>query len=177
MAIELGTEHLHPRSADRCAAGTVTLGAAMARQAADAFDELFQNQLQMFELAYRVDLRQWVWALDVDDRNVEERINAISDIAKAAIASLRLHWSTPQMIPIDERRTANRMRDLLVRQTLVASMPTHAVDTNQVRLGTLPLETSAVAAERLEAELCRLSSRMKDQSLQLQRQMQNLRPL
>jgi len=177
VAIELGTEHIHPRCVDRCAAGTVTLGAAMARQAADAFDELFQNQLQVFELAYRVNLRQWIWVLDVDQRDVRERLNAISDIAQAAIPSLRLHWSGPQMIPIDERRTINRVRDLLIRQTLAASMPTHAADTNQVRLGTSPLEASEVAVERLEAELRRLNARMKSQSQQLRAQMNKLRPV
>ena len=136
----------------------------------------FQSQLQIFDLVYRVDTRRWVWVLDVDDRDAGERISAITDAAKSAIPSLRLRWSDPQMIPIDEKRTASRLSDLLIRQTLAASTSTHATDTNQVRLGTAPIAPSNIAAARLEVELLRLGSRMSRESFELKNQSRNLRP-
>ena len=176
VAIELHADTVTPRCSDRCAAGTVTLGAAMVKQAADDFDRLFQSQLKMFELVYRVDTRRWVWVLDVDDRDAADRINAIADAAKSSIPSLRLRWSQPQMIPIDEKRTASRLSDLLIRQTLSASASALATDTNQVRLGTAPIQPSTIAATRLELELGRLSSRLSKQSFELKNQSRNLRP-
>ena len=176
MAIELGSDHVSPRSADRCAAGTVTIGAAMTKSTADQFDRSLQGQLQMFDLVYRVSTRRWVWVLDVDDRMVSERIGAIEDAAKATIPNVRLRWSAPQMIPIDPKRTISRLSDLLIRQSLSASTSAHAADNNQVRLGTAPIEQSTIAAVRLEVELGRMANRMSWQSLQLKNQSRNLRP-
>ena len=176
VAVELHSDNSTPRCTEFAAAGTVILGAAMAKQSADDFDRLIQNQLQMFDLVYRVDARRWVWILDTEEANAAERMGAISDAAKSGIPNLRLRWSEPQMVPIDDRRTANRISDLLVRQTLAASTSTHSTDANQVRLGTAPIEPSTIATTRLEVELGRLVSRMNRQTFQLQNQTKNLRP-
>jgi putative transcription antitermination factor YqgF len=83
VAIDLSYEAGKPRCEDRFAAGTVTLGAAVSRQAAEQFDRLLQSQLAMFEFAYRSETRRWVWVFDVDTHGVENRIAMISDEAKS----------------------------------------------------------------------------------------------
>ena len=80
------------------------------------------------------------------------------------------------MIPIDVCRTARRLSDLLVRQSLSASTAT-AADRDEVRLGTTPLEPSPIASARLDAELSRLIARFSQQTRVLQQQAINLRPV
>ncbi len=55
VKIEVSHEASTPRCEDRLAAGIVSVGAAVSREAADAFDQLLQSQLQMFDLVYRVE--------------------------------------------------------------------------------------------------------------------------
>lgn len=176
LEIEVSHESSSPRCEDRLAAGTVSVGAAVSREAADAFDELLQSQLQLYDLVYRVNTRRWVWAFDVDAHAVQDRIDAIVDAATATIPSVRMNWSAAQMIPVDQRRTPSRLSDLLVRESLSASASSHVLDKNEVRLGTPPIVPSAAAADRLDAELRRLTSKLQSQTATLQRQAKNLRP-
>jgi hypothetical protein len=176
VEIDVSHEASAPRCEDRLAAGTVTVGAAVSREAADAFDQLLQSQLQMFDFVYRVNTRRWVWAFDVDTHGVQDRIDSIVDAVAASIPSVRMSWSDPQMIPVDGRRTNSRLSDLLVRETLSASVSTHVQDKNEVRLGTAPIVQSDVAADRLDAELRRLTSKLQSQTTRLQQQAKNLRP-
>lgn len=176
VTIELAHESGKPRCEDRFAAGIVTLGAAVSRQAADDFDRMLQSQLQMFELAYRTDVRRWVWLFDVDSHGVQNRITSLAEDASQAIDGLRMQWSTPQMIPVDDRRTVSRLSDLMVRESLAASTSSTAIDQDEVRLGSAPIVHSESAAIRLDAELRRLSDQMKGQSTRLRQQARNLRP-
>ena len=176
VTIKLSHEATSPRCEDRLAAGSVSLGAAVSRQAADQFDELVQSQTQMFDLIYRVETRRWVWVFDTDTHGVQDRIDSIVDSATAKIPGVRMNWSEPQMIPVDARRTHSRVSDLLVRETLSASTPSRVRDKNEVRLGTAPIVHSDVAATRLDAELRRLTSQLRTQTKKLQHQARNLRP-
>ncbi|MGB7324288.1 MAG: HAMP domain-containing sensor histidine kinase [Rubripirellula sp.] len=177
VAIEITSETAKPRCEDRIAAGVVTLGAAVSRENADAFDRLLQTQMQMFELAYRTDTRRWVWVFDVDAHGVDDRIAMINDMATNQIGGVRMAWTPPQMIPVDERRTESRLSDLMVRESLAASKSSTVTDQNEVRLGSSPLVHSDAAAARLDAELRRLSSQMRSQTSRLRQQARNLRPL
>ncbi|QDT03130.1 Autoinducer 2 sensor kinase/phosphatase LuxQ [Rubripirellula lacrimiformis] len=177
VAVEISQTTAHPRCEDRMAAGTVTLGAAVSRQAADAFDQCLQSQLQLFELVYRVDSRRWVWVFDTDAHSVDARIALVSDHAKSQVDGIRMAWSAPQMIPVDARRTEARLSDLMVRETLAASASARGVDQNDVRLGAAPIVHSEAAAARLDAELRRLSDQMRGQTLRLRQQARNLRPI
>ncbi len=171
----LGSEGTQPRFEDRIAAGCVSLGAAMARQAADTFDKLLQTRSRMFDFVYRIDTRHWIWVFDANIGEAEHRLEEIDSIARVQIDNLRVSWSDPQMIPLDQRRTAARLSDLLVRQSLAAAK-TRSGDHNQVRLGTAPIASSPVAANRLDEELHRLTERLGIQSAQIQQQAARLRP-
>ncbi|TWU55707.1 sensor histidine kinase [Rubripirellula reticaptiva] len=177
IAIEITSETAKPRCEDRIAAGVVTLGAAVSRENADAFDRLLQTQMQLFELAYRTDTRRWVWVFDVDAHGVDNRIAMINDAATNQIGGVRMAWTPPQMIPVDERRTESRLSDLMVRESLAASKSSTVTDHNEVRLGSSPLVHSDAAAARLDAELRRLSNQMRGQTSRLRQQARNLRPL
>jgi anti-sigma regulatory factor (Ser/Thr protein kinase) len=176
VSIELSHDATMPRCADRLTAGIVSLGATVPRRAADKFDELFQAQLQMFDFAYRVDTRRWVWALDTDAHEVQDRIGSITDAAAARIPDVRTRWSEPQMIPIETRRTHWSLSDLLIRETLSASTTSRGLDKNEVRPGTSPLAPSDVAAERLDEEIRRLTRHFRSQTTKLQQQAKSLRP-
>lgn len=176
LSVELSHEASKPRCEDRLAAGTVALGGAVSRQAADEFDELLHNQLQMFDLAYRVNTRRWIWFFDTDSHGIEDRIQAITDTAAVKIPAARTTWSKAQMIPVDARRTISRVSDLMIRETLAASSSSGILDKNEVRLGTSPIVTSEVAAQRLDAELRRLTDKLQAQTDRLRQQAKNLRP-
>lgn len=175
VAIELSHEATKPRCQDRLAAGVVSVGATVSRDAADAFDRLLQSQLQMFDFAYRVDTRHWVWIFDTDAHGVQDRIDSINDAASAQIGSTRTIWTEPQMIPIDQRRTQVRLSDLMVRESLSASTSSRVIDQNEVRLGTAPLVHSDVAENRLDVELRRLASQFQAQTSKLRQQAKNIR--
>jgi hypothetical protein len=176
VSAELRHEATLPRCEDRLAAGIVSVGGAVAREAADNFDEVLQSQLQMFDFVYRINTRRWVWIFDTDEHGVADRIGAITDSVATSTPNVRMTWSTAQMIPLDPRRTQARLSDLMVRETLAASASTNlGFDRNEVRLGTSPIEESEIASARLDEELKRLSTQFQTQSKNLQQQAHNLR--
>lgn len=165
-----------PRCRDQVLAGTVSLGAATNRATAEAVDELLQNQQRMYDLVYRVASHRWVWLLDTPPAEVGERLEEIRDRAVERIGGARLSWTDPVPVPIDRRRLGPRVSDLLVREALSASTLRGKTDTNEVRMGTAPVEHSPIAAERLDQEVRRLSGRLSRQSIRLQEQAQRIRP-
>ena len=176
VTAELRHDTTQPRCEDRLAAGIVSVGGAVAREAADEFDVILQSQLQMFDFVYRINTRRWVWIFDTDQHGVTDRIDAIADSVRASNPHVRMTWSAAQMIPLDPRRTQARLSDLMVRETLSASASTNlALDRNEVRLGTSPIEESEIAAARLDEELARLSTKFQTQTKNLQQQARNLR--
>ncbi|MGI9472213.1 MAG: hypothetical protein ACR2NZ_11800, partial [Rubripirellula sp.] len=176
VKVELAHEATVPRSENRIAAGVVALGVTVPRDLADQFDRLFHDQLQMFDFAYRVDTRRWVWAFDVDAHGVQDRVDSISDTMMSRIQGMRMNWSNPQMIPVDARRTHTRLSDLLIRESLSAFTVTRPSDSDAVRLGTAPISPSTIAASRLDQELRRLTGQLKSQTRVLREQAKNLRP-
>lgn len=177
VKVELAHEATVPRCENRIAAGVVSLGVTVPRELADQFDRLFQDQLQIFDFAYRVDTRRWVWAFDVDAHGVQDRIESITDTVMFRIPGMRMNWTNPQMIPVDIRRTHTRISDLLIREALAASTVSCPSDSNSVRLGTTPIAPSNVAASRLDQELRRLTGQLKSQTRLLREQAKNLRPV
>ncbi len=174
LSVTLSAETPPPRCEDRLTAGIVTLAAGTERVTADAFDKLVQSQLQMFELLYRVDVRRWVWMLDADIRDARQRAKAIDERCNQELKNLQTHWSSPQIIPVDEQRLAPRLSDLLIRHSLHTAGACYS-DGNEVRLGTAPIQPSEVAATRLDDELRRLGARWKIQTLQIQASAEKLR--
>jgi len=166
----------HPRHDDRMTVGSVTLGATVSRTSANAFDRFFQHGLQMYDLVYRVGTRRWVWGFDNDLPEAETRIESTVAEANRLTSGIRMNWSQPQLIPIDDRLTNRRLSDLLIREALVESRSSGIVDKNAVRLGTAPIRRSQTTADRLNEELHRLSNELKSQATRLQRQAKQLRP-
>ncbi len=157
VTIEIAAEGNSPRCEDAVSIGTVTLGAAMPLHTADQFDALFQNQLQAFELAYRVDARRWVWILDADQDCVADRIETMMFAVAKEIANLRLTWSPAKTLAVKQSRTAALISDLMIRKSLSAFDATRIQDNNTVRLGTLPIEPSPSATARLGQQVRWLS--------------------
>lgn len=176
VLVELPPLQTRPRCEDRLVAGTVTLGAATARSTAEAFNRVLQKQQRLFDLIYRIEDRCWVWIVDSDLRNAETELARIAEAAETELENLRLSWSQPQAIPIDERRTVAQVSDLLVRQTLSRSTSRSINDHDQVRLGTTSIPASPVAANRLDRELRQISGRMHRQIGNLREQSQRIRP-
>ncbi len=166
-----------PRSADSLWAGTVMLGGAVSRSSADAFDGFLQRQLRMLDLAYRVGTRRWVWAFDGDLAEAGTRIDSMISGASSLGSGIRMRWSQPRSIPIDDHQTNLRLSELLVREVLAESRSRGMVDQNTVRMGTAPIEPSATIAVRLNEELQRLSNQLKSQTQRLKRQSKSLRQL
>lgn len=175
--ISLTQSIAQPRCSEQLTAGVVTLGATVSRTSADAFDRFLQSELSMFDLVYRVGTRRWVWVFDDTPESAEQRIESLTTQSAKAIQGVRMNWSQPLLIPIDHRLTNSRLSDLLIRETLCESTPAGMVDKDAVRMGTAPIEPSQQASARLEAELRRLSGRLKSQTNRLQRQSRKLRPL
>ena len=176
IVVELQCEGKKPFVQDRLSAGTVTLGATTPRATAEAFDELLQGQLRMFDFVYRVDTRQWVWLFDANVQQSEDRIDRISDLAKRKIDAVRLSWSDPQIIPLDSRRTASRLTDVLVRQSLSSSSDAIIQSVDAVRLGSEPIQSTPDVESRLDAELARLATRLSNQHRHLDSQAKRMRP-
>lgn len=174
MSVKLSHNATRPRCEKQVIAGTVSLGAAVSRSTADTFDHLLQRQQRMFDLVYRVESRKWVWAFDLDFEALEARLESICDEVVTQIPDARMSWSAPQTIPIGDRVTHSRLSDLLVRSTLAASSLTNVNDQDEVRLGTLPIGESKIAANRLDDELRRLAGRFSSESRVLAKQVEKL---
>ncbi|WP_165440450.1 sensor histidine kinase [Rubripirellula amarantea] len=173
--VELNHNASKPRYPDQVSAVVVSLGAAVSIDATREFQSSLQSQLQMFELAYKIDQRRWVVLLDADPTAAEAKIVAIGDAINQKTGGVRTTWSRPQAIRLDRRRAVARISDLLVREELAASRSKRVVDRNEVRLGTAPIAHSQVATDRLDVEVQRLASQMRLQSSRLQEQARNVR--
>lgn len=166
-----------PNESEQFTAGTVRLGAAVSKASADAFDRFLQRQLQMYDLAYRVGARHWVWAFDSSPKNVQQRIDSLISRSTTVISGLRMNWSDPMVIPVDAHKTNVRLSELLIRESLAESTAMGVVNKDEVRMGTAPLELSQWTSDRMNEELKRLSGQLKQQTQRLQRQARHLRPM
>lgn len=103
-----------------------------------------------------------------------QRVDRGNHLDDKKIPDARMTWSDPQIIPICDRVTHSRLSDLLVRSTLAASSGTNISDQDEVRLGTLPIGESHVAAGRLDDEMRRLTKRFRSESRALTKQVKKL---
>lgn len=175
--VELKLESAKPRYSDQICVGTVELGASVPKQAGQSFDAVLQSKLTAFDLSYRIDSRHWVWVLDANNESARRRVDEIHSVVEEQAPQIRLTWSSPREIVLDQERTANRLQDILVRQTLASANRRIAVaDRDQVRLGTEPIADSPVAAQRLESEVRRLSTRLFEQAENTRAQTQRIAP-
>lgn len=158
MSVELTHDGPDPKRRDRMVAGTVSLGGAAPRNAADEFDKILQADQRMYDLIYRLDQRHWVWFFDADVDTAEERTLRVNETACAGDERMRLHWSRPHMIPIDPHQMPSRVLDWLIRQSLSVATSVRTND-HDVRLGTEPISQSPMAEARLDEQIRRVGWR------------------
>lgn len=155
-AIEISVDQRKPRSSESFSLSTLTLGAAMSLRAADRFDEHLQNQLDLFELGFRVGSRRWVCVVDVDQTAAKERFDLLLQSSRQEIENLRISLGPVKTLSLESNDVAGVLGDLLVRRCLSQVTGTCIQASDEVRLGTTPLDHSEYAAERLEREVRRL---------------------
>lgn len=155
--IELSADGVQPAFRDRVYLTTVSVGAAVPASGTNAFDALLQRTMRLTELAYRTGRRSWVIAWDADGQmGVAKRVE-LERLVENELDSMRMTWGASSIVSATKKPNfgcslTHRLGDLLVRQTLAASQ--HAVsDADQVRLGTVPMELSSTASQRLELEV------------------------
>ena len=171
VTIQLECEGVSPKVDDRVAAGTVTLGAAMSAEVAESFDVLLQNRGSMFDMVYRADTRTWVWVFDANVQMAETMIDEISEEAKAKIQDVRLSWTDPLSIPLDGRRTAAKLSEILVRHCLSVRSAADDLDSDDAAM-----PYSKDVELRLDRELQQLATRMSPRTSVLQSQAARIRP-
>ena len=103
-----------PRFDDRIAVGTVSLGAAMSGEAAEVFADVLANQMRLFDFAYRLETRRWLYVFDANGAMAAQRIAMIEDEMMDRSGSMRANWSPAQTLPLN-RGTVAKMSDLMVR--------------------------------------------------------------
>lgn len=165
LSVELGLDSHRPVHSNQLVLSTVAIGAAVGSQQADEFELLVARSLRVTEFSYRVDRRHWIIAWDADNDTAIGKRAALQASAETELPDVRLTWgSLSSVLPspgnqtLNESALTNRLSDLIVRQALLVSRRTFA-DADQVRLGTDPIQHSAIASHRLEKEVRRLKTR------------------
>ncbi|KLU04364.1 two-component signal transduction [Rhodopirellula islandica] len=173
--IQLHCDDSRPTRPDRLALGRVTADEECSMEMADRFDEMLQDNLSQFELAYRTSRRSWVCAFDADHHSMPTRMQQIESLSRRATPAMHLQWSEPSIVPVHERSLQCLLLDAMTTRSL-AEAPGIIPDVDSVRLGTPEITFSPVASARLDEELRRMNQRMKTQSERLQQQSASLRP-
>ncbi len=200
ITVELQHEGSQPNVDDRAAAGTVSLTDSAPAATAEAFDIFLQEQAGMYDLVYRTDLRNWTWVFDANVQQADQIIDQVYEQAKTRIPNIHLSWTDPQSIPLDGRRTADRLIEIMqqlpsalpqfaapnpVEARLDAMLGRHSSQTNsqpdsQIESGLLAdqqdIQYSETASLRLDQEVQRMHQRAKNQNSLLKNQAKRIRP-
>lgn len=171
MSANVGPGPIHPSQA---AIFTVVAGAAVASDAIDAFNHKLENDLGMYDFAYRVSSRRWMIVWDVDAAQARTRIETLASGNLDSASTIRLQWSSIGVLPIRDRQTAHILSDRIARELLSDTETGHAA-VDQTTDAT-DLRPSAVPSERLMAEMRHLAARVRAQNEHLIGQARQLRP-
>ncbi|WP_372896505.1 sensor histidine kinase [Stieleria sp.] len=155
--IELGAGEMQPAFPDHVYLTTVSVGAAIPAAGTDAFDALLQRTMRITELAYRTGRRSWVIAWDADGETGIAKRSELERLVQNELGTMRMTWGASSLVsatPHPEFRNslASRLSDLMVRQTLAGAQQAVS-DTDQVRLGTGPMQSTPMATIRLEQDV------------------------
>jgi hypothetical protein len=173
--VQLQSDDTRPTRPDRLALGRVTADEECSMEMADRFDETLQYNLSQFELAYRTSRRSWVCAFDADHHTMPTRMQQIEALSHRVTPAIRLQWSDPSIVPVQERNLQCLLLDAMTTRSL-AEAPGTIPDVDAVRLGTPEIPFSPVASARLDEELRRMNQRLQSQSERLRAQSAALRP-
>ncbi|WP_164100650.1 sensor histidine kinase [Candidatus Laterigemmans baculatus] len=139
-----------------------------------AIDDLLQSDQRLHELVYRTDSSRWVLLWDNSPDEARRRIASVESQLRNGAASFELVWSEPIEQPVAGRGDRTRLREWLVRDALQASSRPVVRHDRSGRQQDPSQESVAVASRRLDAELVRLSHRLRHQTDQLQTQADRL---
>ena len=149
---------------------SVSTGAAVSSKAVQAFNERLQRDQRAFDLVYRVSDRRWVVAWDSTIEEADERMEALSipdsDFEDSA---LRLTWSSLRTLNLATSTAAVVLADAMTREALYEREAVGLLDDDMSNDGGTNFAPSPIPAERLQAELSHLSSRLGCQSKTLNR--------
>jgi len=149
---------------------SVSAGAAVSSKAVQAFNERLQRDQRAFDLVYRVSDRRWVVAWDSTIEEADERMEALSipdsDFEDSA---LRLTWSSLRTLNLATSTAAVVLADAMTREALYEREAVGLLDDDMSNDGGTNFAPSPIPAERLQAELSHLSSRLGRQSKTLNR--------
>lgn len=123
-------------------------------------NHVLQEQVTRFEMVCHVGRRVWVWALDADHRHVGPRLDRIRQACSlASIDTSSFQWGEPTITAVRERTLQRFLGEHVTMQSLsqAARQGEGGMDQDAVRLGTKPIQSTDVAATRLDDELRRLS--------------------
>ena len=148
----------------------VAVGAAVSSKTVEAFNERLQRDQRAFDLVYRVSDRRWVVAWDCTAEEAKERMEILSvaDITSHDSA-LRLTWSPARVLDLSSSSAAIVLADALTREALYEREPVGFFDDDMSSDGGTNFSPSPIPAERLQAELSHLASRLGQQTEKLNR--------
>jgi len=166
-----------PSKADHPAAIlTVVAGAAVSPQAIEAFHRKLENDLGMYDFAYRVSSRRWLVVWDVDAAKAAARIESLASANLDSACPIRLHWSTIGILTIREGQTGRVLSDRLARELLSDSETGQFAGDQSADVETTVFRPSTVPSDRLMAEMRHLAARVRSQNEHLLGQARQLRP-
>jgi len=163
-----------PLHQDRAAVLTVVAGAAVSVDAIEAFHRKIQEDLGLYDFAYRVSPRRWVLVWDVNGSQARTRIEMLATGNLDSASPIRLHWSVIGNLPIRDGQTARILADRLTRELLTDS-DAGSITIDELTETTAALSPSTVPSERLRAEMRHLAARVRVQNEHLQNQARQLR--
>lgn len=173
MSANVGPGPIHPSQA---AILTVVAGAAVSPQAIEAFHRKLENDLGIYDFAYRVASRRWLVVWDVDAAQARARIETLASGNLDSASPIRLHWSTIRILPIREGQTGRVLSDRLARELLTDSETGQVAGDQSADVEPTAFRPSTVPSDRLIAEMRHLAARVRSQNEHLLGQARQLRP-
>ncbi len=164
-----------PRHPATCVLMSVTAGAALQGKAIATFDERLHRDQLAYDLVYRIAERRWVVVWDANEDEAIERAERLSTPDRE-LGVLRVNWSTPRVVRLDNHQATTTIADTLTREALTEREPVGMIDDDMIGEGKTKFAPSAVPAQRLQAELAYLAGKAGLQSKSFLRQALRFQP-
>jgi len=171
VAAPVGPGPLHQ---DRAVVLTVVAGAAVSPDAIEAFHRKVQEDLGLYDFAYRVSPRRWVLVWDVNGSQARTRIEMLATGNLDSASPIRLHWSAIGNLPIRDGQTARILADRMTRE-LLTDTDAGSITIDELAEPSLGISPSTIPSDRLRAEMRHLAARVRVQNEHLQNQARQFR--
>jgi len=155
---------------------TVVAGAAVSPPAIEAFHRKLEDDLGIYDFAYRISSRRWLVVWDIDAAKATARIESLAAANLDSACPIRLNWSTIGTLAIREGQTGRVLSDRLARELLSDSETGQVAGDQSADAETTVFRPSTVPSDRLMAEMRHLAARVRAQNEHLLGQARQLRP-